>query len=252
MCTLVTLLSPGTTWPLLIAANRDEMLDRPWRAPAAHWPNQPNVIGGLDVLAGGTWLALDQSSGMVAAILNRTGSLGPEPGKESRGLLPLEALSFPDAASAAAKLDGQDAARWRSFNLIVADCRDVFWIAGLGAGRVAARRFTDGLHMITSTDPDDPDQPRIARHLPRFQSSIPPTPPDWKSWPILLADTEGEPDSALNIRPRAQKFGTASSALIALGPAGPIFHFAAGPPDQAPFLPVTLGMTATQQRRGMA
>ena len=252
MCTLVTLLRSGTEWPLLVAANRDEMLDRPWQPPAAHWPDQPDVIGGLDVLAGGTWLALNRSTGTAAAILNRTGSLGPAPGKESRGLLPLQALSHPDASAAAAEFHGQDATRWRSFNLVVADSRDVFWIASYGAGQVTAHRLTDGLHMITSTDPDDPAQPRIARHLPRFRNSPLPQPPDWGAWPSLLADAEGDTASALNIRPRNNKFGTASSALIALGPAGPVLRFAAGPPDQAPFLPVPLAMTATQQRPSMA
>ena len=252
MCTLVTLLRPGTAWPLLVAANRDEMLDRPWLPPAAHWADQPGVIGGLDVLAGGTWLAVNRATGVVAAVLNRTGSLGPAPGKESRGSLPLQVLACSDAAAAADAMNHQDAARWRSFNLIVADRLGVFWIAGHGAGLVAAHRLTDGLHMITATDPDDLTQPRIARHLPRFRDSPLPQPPGWAGWPALLADAEGDAEAALNIRPRAHKFGTASSALIALGHAGLAFDFAAGPPDLHPFEPVQAAMTAPQQSPGMA
>jgi uncharacterized protein with NRDE domain len=55
MCTFILLLRPGTRWPVLVAANRDEMLDRIWAPPAAHWPDQPGIVGGLDRLAGGTW-----------------------------------------------------------------------------------------------------------------------------------------------------------------------------------------------------
>ncbi|MBT3810853.1 MAG: hypothetical protein HOF99_15230, partial [Rhodospirillaceae bacterium] len=61
MCTLVILRRPGHSWPLLIAANRDEMIDRAWQSPARHWPDREDVVGGLDELAGGTWLALNDN-----------------------------------------------------------------------------------------------------------------------------------------------------------------------------------------------
>ena len=38
MCTLVILRRPGHDWPVVIAANRDEMIDRPWRGPGRHCP----------------------------------------------------------------------------------------------------------------------------------------------------------------------------------------------------------------------
>ena len=76
MCTLVLLRRPGHPWPLLLAANRDEMVDRPWAPPGRHWPDRPEVVAGLDRTAGGSWLGLNDH-GVVAAILNRRGSLGP-------------------------------------------------------------------------------------------------------------------------------------------------------------------------------
>ena len=82
MCTLVLLRRPGHPWPLVLAANRDEMADRPWRPPGRHWPDRPGVVGGRDDLAGGSWLALNDF-GMVAAVLNRHGSLGPEADRKS-------------------------------------------------------------------------------------------------------------------------------------------------------------------------
>src|SRR6476659_3255713 len=56
MCTLVILRRPGHRWPVLIGANRDEMIDRPWEPPGRHWPDRPEVVAGLDRLAGGSWL----------------------------------------------------------------------------------------------------------------------------------------------------------------------------------------------------
>ena len=48
MCTVVILRRPGHPWPLVFAANRDEMLDRPWRPPGRHWPERPEVVAGLE------------------------------------------------------------------------------------------------------------------------------------------------------------------------------------------------------------
>ncbi|HEY0205282.1 MAG TPA: NRDE family protein, partial [Acetobacteraceae bacterium] len=90
MCTVVLSLRPGHPWPLLLAANRDERVDRPWDPPAAHWPGRPGVVAGRDRLGGGTWMAM--RNGLVAAVLNRPGSLGPAPDKLSRGDLPLQAV----------------------------------------------------------------------------------------------------------------------------------------------------------------
>ena len=91
MCTLVILYRPDHDWPVLIAANRDEMLDRAWSAPARHWPDRPEVVAGRDKLAGGSWLGVNDH-GVAAGILNRLGSLGPDANKRTRGELVLEAL----------------------------------------------------------------------------------------------------------------------------------------------------------------
>ncbi len=80
MCTLVILRRPDHPWPVVIGANRDEMIDRPALPPARHWPDRPEVVAGLDRLAGGSWLGVNDW-GVAAAILNRRGSLGPAAGQ---------------------------------------------------------------------------------------------------------------------------------------------------------------------------
>src|SRR5215469_12226964 len=100
MCTLVILRRPEHAWPVLIAANRDEMINRPARPPGRHWPDRAEVVAGLDLLAGGSWLGLNDW-GVAAAVLNRTGSLGPARGMRSRGELVLEALDHASAVEAA-------------------------------------------------------------------------------------------------------------------------------------------------------
>jgi uncharacterized protein with NRDE domain len=126
MCTLVLLRRPGhPAWPLVLAANRDELRSRPAAPPARHWPDRPHVVAGLDRLGGGTWLGVNDD-GLAAAVLNRRGSLGPEPGKRSRGELVLDALDHAEAYIAADALAALDPAAYRPFNLVVADAIDAF------------------------------------------------------------------------------------------------------------------------------
>jgi hypothetical protein len=241
VCTLILLRRPGiATWPLLLAANRDEMLARPWLPPAAHWANQPDVIGGMDTLAGGTWLAVN-AAGVVAGVLNRTGSLGPQTGKRSRGELPLLALRHASAAEGAAALATLDAAEWRSFNCVIADSDTAFFVRGLGAGRVTSMRLSPGITMVTASDPNDLSHPRVARYLPLFQAAPPPEPPDWGAWPALLADRQAPAEASLCV-PDTNGFGTASSMLIALAPGRramrfwPVNNAGLSPPPEAPAL----------------
>jgi hypothetical protein len=249
MCTLVLLRRPAESWPLIIAANRDEMAGRPSRPPGRWWEDRPEVIAGLDELAGGSWLGMNDT-GVVAAILNRMGTLGPQAGKRSRGELVLEALDHADAAEAAEALACLEAGSYRPFNMVVADNRDAFWLRADGS-RITRHPIAAGLHMLSALELDDPASPRIKAYMDRFASLPPPRPDaaggDWGGWPELMADTgTGGPDdeeapSMCFIRPNG--FGTVSSSLIALpaadlSPAPPVWRFAAGRPDQAAYEPV--------------
>ena len=180
-------------------------------------------MGGLDTLAGGTWLALN-GAGVVAGVLNRTGSLGPQSGKRSRGELPLLALRHNSAAAAAAALSTLDAAAWRSFNCVVADSEAAFFVRGLGAGQVSCAALAPGFSMVTASDPNDLTHPRVARYLPLFERAPVPEPPDWGVWPTLLADRSGPIEAALCV-PDTNGFGTASSMLIALAPGRRVVRF---------------------------
>lgn len=262
MCTLVILRRPGHPWPLILAANRDEMTDRPWLAPGRHWPDRPEVVAGRDETAGGSWLGLNDH-GVVAGVLNRVDSLGPEPGKRSRGELVLEALDHADAATAANNLARLDPAAYRSFNLIIADNRDAFWlrnsgrprnsgpepVGGHNALRVKAFEIPAGTSMVTAHDRNDPASSRIQAYLPQFEAAGPPDPKagDWASWAGLMrsripSGTE-DPYAAMTIV-TSRGFGTVSSSLIALpgpprtlseSPNRPVWQFAPGRPDQAPY-----------------
>src|SRR5580693_694603 len=205
MCTLVILRRPGHRWPVLIGANRDEMIDRPWEPPGRHWPDRPEVVAGLDRLAGGSWLGVNDW-GVAAAVLNRHGSLGPAPGQRSRGELVLEALDHPDAVAAAEALSHLDPRAYRTFNLIVADNRDGFWLRQADTGHIEIRPLKDGLSIIAAGEVDDLRTRRLELAAPLFRAATPPEPDrdDWREWEGLLSNDEsppGEPpEAALRFR----------------------------------------------------
>lgn len=243
MCTLVILRRPLSPWPVLVAANRDEMAGRPWKPPARHWSDRPDVVAGLDELAGGSWMGMNRA-GVVAAILNRAGTLGPAAGKRSRGELVLEALDHADAIEAARALAALDGSAYRPFNMLLADNRDAFWVRADGGRRVQVYPVAEGLHMLTALELDDDSSPRIKTYLPRFRAAAVPAPEagDWSGWAALLADGGGGPDgeeAAAMCFTRDSGFGTVSSSLIALPAMGaeipPIWRFAAGRPDRTPW-----------------
>jgi transport and Golgi organization protein 2 len=255
MCTVVLLRRPGHAWPVVLGANRDEKLDRTWDPPAEWWPDRPGVIGGRDCDAGGTWMAAN-ASGVVAAVLNRPGSLGPAPGKRSRGELPLLALERASAEAAADAIAALPAAEWRPFNMVIADRASAFFVRGTGAGRPEALPLPEGVSMVTALDPNDLSSPRTARHLPRFRGAAPPDPDrdDWEAWEALLADDGFDaatgPAEALCIPP-TDGFGTVCSSLVALGRDGArVWRFAASAPCRAPFAPLPEGALSGRAPEG--
>ena len=71
MCLIALALEQHPRYPLVIAANRDEFLQRPaaaldWWRPA---PGTEPVLGGRDLHAGGTWMGLT-ASGRIALLTN--------------------------------------------------------------------------------------------------------------------------------------------------------------------------------------
>jgi hypothetical protein len=243
MCTLVILRRPAHRWPVLIGANRDEMIDRPWQPPGRHWPDRPEVVAGLDTLAGGSWLGLNDW-GVVAAVLNRHGSLGPAPDRRSRGELVLEALDHADAAAAAEALSHVDPRAYRTFNLIIADERDGFWLRHAGGSRIELHPLREGLSIIAAGDLNDLGTRRLELALPAFREWPVPDPDrdDWSAWESLLSSTRappGEPATSA-MRFRTDGYGTVSSGLLALPSLGepdrrPVFRFAAWLPEATPW-----------------
>ena len=56
MCTSIILFRKSHDWPLIIASNRDESLNRKSLLPGRYWNKYPYIVGGKDLKKNGSWI----------------------------------------------------------------------------------------------------------------------------------------------------------------------------------------------------
>lgn len=236
MCTLAVYVGVSEDVPLLVAANRDEILDRPTAEPQAI-ACDPAVFAGQDLSAGGTWFGVNEH-GMVVGLLNRRRPAGPNPSRRSRGLLCLEILQCRSPAAAAARLHATDGEAYNSFNMLVADAQQAF-VATNPAARVQVDRLEAGVHLLTNLALNDPTCPRIAKSSQLFRAVRLPGATELDAVVPELRAILSDHTTALD--PRAQVidtlcvhlpgYGTRSSSIVAITRTGRMRYWhAAGPP----------------------
>lgn len=127
MCLIALAHRVSDRYPFVLAANRDEEYARPSHA-ADFWPDAPDVFGGRDAVAGGSWLAMTRS-GRFAAVTNLRGALRTS---RSRGeLVRAFVTSDADPLTYARSLD---IAQYARFHLLVGEARGtIVYVASSGA-----------------------------------------------------------------------------------------------------------------------
>ena len=246
MCTLAIYFRATRDYPVVIAANRDEFLDRPANDPTT-LSETPHVIGGKDLRAGGTWLGISEH-GMVAGLLNRRAEDGGNPRARSRGLLCLDALRFRTAAQAAEFAAGQRGSDYNPFNLLMVSREQAFVAYNRGAA-IEVVELKPGLHLLSNLDVDDFECPKISASYSKFERLG--ASAEFQRDPVgqraalgaLLADHNTQLDSRSG-KPNAlclhvEGYGTRSSSMIFMrGGSSEIAHFfAPGPPCQTAYAP---------------
>ena len=221
MCTLLILYRPKNKWPLIIAGNRDEMKDRPWLPPGKHWSKCNGIIAGKDLTAGGSWLGVN-TNGLVATILNRTNSLGPDIEKNSRGKIIIDILKNKTLDAALNYIKLLDITKWKPFNLFLANNKKAYWVKSSDKDALSINIIPEGKHFLDSYDINSNQSERYLYNNNRFKVLNDPNPDslEWKEWINLLAEKsypKGKPFAAMNITNKYKKnYGTLSSAIIAL------------------------------------
>ena len=148
MCLLVVVSRLLEEWPLVVGANRDELYERPATAMAVLSAAAPRILGGRDLLADGTWLAVSDV-GVVAALTNRpSGTGGRDPTKKSRGELPILAAREASAAEAIERL--RATVRPSDYNpawMLVGDRASLYYVDVTG-DQPSVEVLPPGLHVL--------------------------------------------------------------------------------------------------------
>ena len=155
MCLLVVAsrIVPGE--PLIVGANRDEVLDRPAVSMTVLDQGPPRVLGGRDELSGGTWLAVN-ADGVCAGLTNQPLGDRKDPSRRSRGELPLAAARHRTAAAAVDSLVREfDPGDYNGAWLLVGDSKSLYFVDFTGTSVVAVE-LGPGIHVLENRAVDAP------------------------------------------------------------------------------------------------
>ena len=232
MCTLIVASRAFADTPLLVAANRDEALDRPAEPPTVRPVGDTRMLAPRDAVAGGTWIGLN-AHGVLVAITNRFG-VPVDPARPSRGALVTAALEAPSAATAFARLSTIDAAAQNGFHLVMADRAGAYLVRGDGA-RLDAAPLDPGVHVITERSFDAAPTGREALIRAQLPTAGGAAPEDAVWLAILRSRAEPTTEGVLVDWPE-RNYGTRSSTLVRLGAQRTQLRHADGRPDEAPLV----------------
>lgn len=261
MCTIITLFRVADV-PLVVAANRDELLARA-ATGAEVLIETPRTIGGRDVASGGTWLGVG-TRGFFVALTNQRTWTPPRSGARSRGEVVRAMLQAGDVRAATDVLGRVRPGAVAPFNVIFGDAA-ALRVGYARAGGVRVRALGPGVHVLANDELGSPAMPKtrpiqaavaamLARDArwsalrpqlatllederPVDAACVPPPPPN--AW---IDHARVRALQRLNIDPAlfGGSYGTRSANLFATGAEGVLEHlYCAGRPGTAPFRDVT-------------
>lgn len=152
MCLILFGYRAHPAYPLVLAANRDEFYERP-SAPAEFWPSNPEILGGRDLTAGGSWLAVSRQ-GKLAAVTNFRDAR-PRAAPRSRGHLVSEYLGSNMSGEEQIQFLAPTLAEFGGFNLLLMDPRGLHYASNRTPEHRAVAPGIHGLsnHLLDSAWP---------------------------------------------------------------------------------------------------
>ena len=239
MCTLTLAWQVFEDAAVAVAANRDEVLDRPSTPPAVI-ESGPRIVAPQDQEAAGTWIGYNEH-GVLVGITNRWNDTDLA-GERSRGLLVRDAL-YRESAEAAGRYVEQAVRdhEYAGFNLVVVDRNSALYYEW--DGRLGFRQFEPGVHVVVNVGADGRYTVPIdrksageqqAENADRIREVLSVAPGEgldgWRSRAeSVLANHE------YGVCIHGEGFGTRSSSIIALGGDVASYRFADGPPCETQY-----------------
>lgn len=216
---------------MLVAANRDEFLDRASAPPQVLTSGARRVIAPVDLVAGGTWLALNDS-GVFVGITNRRAT-PHDPTRASRGRCVIRAAAEATAEAAARVVAQDEGTAYNGFHLVCADATSVWRVIGDGE-RLHLDDLGAGVHVVTERSLAGKAPARettLRNRIERLGSK------ELDTLAPLLVDHSDDAVEGTCVHIDARGYGTRSSTLVALGesPESTRLMHADGPPCQTSY-----------------
>ena len=226
MCLLVFAWNHHPRYRLIFAGNRDEFHDRP-AAPMAWWEDQPQILGGRDLQAGGTWLAVSRR-GRFGVVTNFRDMQRPLPGAPSRGVLITRYLANEGDAQAFMSELRSTAADFGGFNLLLSDEHTMTYASNRSPD--FARTLPAGIHGLSNHMLDTP-WPKLELTRGRFERLMVATEPAFHELFAMLSDRTPAQDHLLpdtGVGPEwerllsspfivSERYGTRCSTVLRIG-----------------------------------
>ncbi|MEI9918011.1 MAG: NRDE family protein [Bacteroidota bacterium] len=155
MCLIFAAINYHPVYKLIVAANRDEFYARK-TATANYWTDYPNVLGGRDLEAGGTWMGMNKN-GKISMLTNYRDPLHIKSNAPSRGFLVAKYLE--DNTAPEEYLKTIEPAKYNGFNLIMGDVDNLWYLSNYKSG---ITKLDNGLYGLSNHLLDTP-WPKVVR-----------------------------------------------------------------------------------------
>lgn len=132
MCLVFLSVNNHPRYNLIIAGNRDEFYSRK-TASATYWEDRPEIVGGRDLEAGGTWLAM-ATSGKIGLVTNYRDPKSIDPRAPSRGHLVTDYLTGDKRPGEYLEKLSTNGIRYNGYNLVVATPEEAWYYSNYGNG----------------------------------------------------------------------------------------------------------------------
>ena len=236
MCLIVFAWKVLPTVPLVAAANRDEFYQRA-TAPAAPWPEHPQVYAGRDLQAGGSWMGITHpddcpnhhGGARFAAITNIRAPSEHRDDAPSRGQLVADYLAGCMSPQEYIADLRQRADQYNGFNLVIGDRDTLIWYSNRGdTDPRNGKPLEPGVYGVSNALLDAP-WPKVLKTKAQFASLLCLGAPD-DAFFEMLSDTTPAPDQRLpetgvplevervlsSVRIESPGYGTRTSTVVKL------------------------------------
>lgn len=165
MCLITFAYKAHPKYKLILAANRDEFYARP-TSTVDWWEDRSEILGGRDLQALGTWMAMNRN-GRFAAVTNFRDIKNINPAAQSRGDLPVNFLKenvSPDEYAMSVHKNGK---KYNGFNLLVMS----EGMAHVSNYDKSINTLQPGIYGLSNALLDTP-WPKVVRSKKAFESLI--------------------------------------------------------------------------------